>query len=856
MSYDKTPLPVFGSQNATEENGNNEAIPNKKLQSPLLYKPHGACGTVTGSVHFIHHTLSGKYFAIDCGLLQGEGESCDNEVNQLPVKPEDLHAIFLTHAHIDHVGNLLQWLRAGFRGKIYCTEITAELTKISLTDSLRHTVRREDDELDKMLELLPELFICPDIDSKAKYGHLYTIDGAPGLRYAFTPTSHLIGCVAIRFLTSGYGQTQTDIVFSGDIGPVIDAESHGGLAPTRQYPTTTSGVVVLESTYGDRDPRDLSTLQAEGRLKALAKVVSDCVKSGPNARLIIPAFSLGRTTDLLADLYLVLTEFRELTGIDKSKKPVINIDSRLAKDYALELRDAYSKQKGTGRYSWLNENSKIYKLGGLPLLRRLLSTDSEPCQQHTPTTGNLVVNWGPVRKGHDITIVIAGSGTTLHGKVCDEILKNAKNPQATVLVCGYCPEDSSGARLREILNEKDLVKRANMKPLRVPKLNRELRTTQQIEVAADALKINLVDLSQYYSGHAEADSIQQYVVNMNKPDNLALTLILVHGSDRARSKFSTKLEKILNGGAVHCPTAKHPWFDVHKKNWLFADLGELRSSIAIEVFDNSREGPSLKSVTKSVIYCLCRRFELSEPKIVEKNNQIKFLIKEPRKKFNHKVLVRKIRKFDFCIEVDSSIGVCQTNDEFMLRCFPWESVSRTLNNQFELGYQPTASNEEVMALKKLIDDPSRDYPLLIVTKQGVDNDSAKFLAKSIMLQVGPVFLITREGRTRSREQGLAISPGEGLFYDEHPGTKPVAFSLINLLDKTPQIIECLNRLEDRQRENIPQPKIFQASQGLIQPTKIERRKINMGKGVPNGPSTNGNPSGTGRGNNPPGGGKR
>jgi len=239
---------------------------------------------------------------------------------------------------------------------------------------------------------------------------------------------------------------------------------------------------------------------------------------------------------------------------------------------------------------------------------------------------------------------------------------------------------------------------------------------------------------------------------------------------------------------------------------------------------------------------------LSEPKVVQKNNQIEFLIKKP-KKFNHKVVVRKISKFDFCIEVDSSIGVCQTNDEFKVCCFPWEPVSRTLNNEFELGYQPTASNEEVMALKKLIDDPSRDYPLLIVTKQGVDNDCAKFLAKSLMLQVGPVFLITRDGRTRSREQGLGICPGEGLFYDEHPGTKPVAFSLINLLDKTSEIIASLNRLEDRQRENILQTKNFQTNHGLIKPNIIK----NMGKGVSNAPSTTGNSSGGGRGNNPPGG---
>ena len=96
--------------------------------SPLFYKPFGACGTVTGSTHFVFHSASGKYFAVDCGLLQGEGSPTVNDVKHLPVSPKDLHALFLTHAHADHIGNLFVWLRAGFRGKIYCTDITSKLT--------------------------------------------------------------------------------------------------------------------------------------------------------------------------------------------------------------------------------------------------------------------------------------------------------------------------------------------------------------------------------------------------------------------------------------------------------------------------------------------------------------------------------------------------------------------------------------------------------------------------------------------------------------------------------------------------------------------------------------------------------
>jgi len=805
-SFNNNPFQALGLQNASNELGNTKATQNNKLQSPLLYKPYGACGTVTGSAHFIHHTLSDKYFAIDCGLLQGEGEEDANGVNQLPVEPKDLHAIFLTHAHADHVGNLLQWMRAGFRGKIYCTEITAKLTDISLRDSLRHLDRLEDDQLDEMLELLPKLFVCPDTDSNAKYGHLYEIEGATGLRYAFTPTSHLIGCVAIRLLTSGYGQPQTDIVFSGDVGPVIDAHSHGGLAPARQYPTAVSGVVVAESTYGDKGPRDPSTLQAEERLNALAKVIHECVAKGPDAQLIIPAFSLGRTTDLLADLFLVLTSKRNLTGIPEHLVPTINIDSSLAMGYAVELRDAYTKQKGNGVYSWFNSESQFNKFCGLPLLQQLLSPDTEPYQEHKTAEGNLVVNWGSVKPGDCVTIIIAGSGTTIRGKVCEEIIEQAKNPRATVLLCGYCPDNSLGGHLREILNEKYLAKRYEMDPLKIPKHNKKKGGPDFIEIAADAVRINLADLSKYYSGHADSNSIKHFIENMKKPANMPLHLILVHGSDKARSVFSTELKNIVGKGAVHCPSAKYPWFDIENKLWLFSDLGELRSSISLSTLDKNGETPSVTYVAKRITHCLLKNyfdkgFELPMPRIQLENGEITFPIRGPSKIFFHKVLIKKDSSRGFCIQVDSLLGDCQTNEEFKLRCFPWEAVVRTLNKNIQFGYNPSATLEEVAELKKLVEVETRDYPVLIVTKLGEDNECAKFLAKSLMLDVGPVRLVTMEGRKLSRAQGLGISAGEGLFYDNQPGCTPIKFSILNPLDSAPAILACLNRIEDERRRS-------------------------------------------------------
>jgi Cft2 family RNA processing exonuclease len=366
--------------------------------SPLFYKPFGACGTVTGSSHFVYHSASGKCFAVDCGLLQGEGDQTVNDVESLPV------------------GNLFAWLRAGFRGKIYCTDITSKLTLISLRDALnRQPVEAEDEAL---WDLLPKLFVCPDRDSAASYGRLYPIDGAEGLRYSFTPTSHLIGCVALRLMTAVKGQSHADIIFSGDIGPVTDGETHGGLAPSRQLPTSYSGVVVLESTYGDRDDRDKATLRHEERLAALAAVIKEAVAKGPQARLIIPAFSLGRTTDLLTDIYLVLASMRASTGLSADDVPSLNVESQLAAQCADALRAAYAEKKGSGESSWLNPHSQLIKLGGLTLLQRLLSATVEPLQEHDTQDGKVIVNWGDAIEGQGLTIVIAGSGTSLQGHLC------------------------------------------------------------------------------------------------------------------------------------------------------------------------------------------------------------------------------------------------------------------------------------------------------------------------------------------------------------------------------------------------------------------------------------------------------
>jgi metallo-beta-lactamase family protein len=771
--------------------------------SPLFYKPFGACGTVTGSAHFVYHNASGKCFAVDCGLLQGESDPLGNSVECLPIPPKALHALFLTHAHTDHVGNLLAWLRAGFRGKIYCTDITAKLTLIGLRDALNRPGSLEGD--DALWDILPGLFVCPDRKSTASHGRLFPVEGAEGLKYSFSPTSHLIGCAALRLMSIAKGQSHADIIFSGDIGPVTDAAAHGGLAPARLLPTSYSGVVVLESTYGASDDRDPATLLGEERLKALAAVIKEAVAKGPNPRLIVPAFSLGRTTDLLADVFVVLASMRDAAGLSSEDVPSINIESQLAAQYADVLVDAYASTKGTGEYAWLNKDSRLVKLGGMSLLKRLLSASAEPKQVHDTSGGKILVHWGDAIDGKGITIVIAGSGTSTHGRVCREIMEHAKNPQATVLLCGYCPESSLGSQLREIARH-PTVERAALPPLSFRLADAKDGKPRFWSEPADAVKIHLADLSPYYSGHADSRSLMQYALSLGKPLEIPMDFILVHGSNKARSQFARKLKAGLGKGyniarEVHCPSSNYPWFDVAEKKWCFDDLGALRSSMRVNVRARMGADASAYHVAYAAAHSLARFLKMNSPRVVDGKQGACFNISGEfaNARVSHEVQVAALGHDDFDIRVDSLVGTCQSNEDFKARCFPWEAVVGSLDEQVELGYKPVGKEEEVVDLIRTIRDPQRSYPVLLVTKLGEDNTCAKFLSKSLMLESGIVRLVTGQGRIFGRELGLDVHSGVGIFFDEQPGSTPVQFSILHPLDTAPAFLACLNRLEDARR---------------------------------------------------------
>lgn len=245
----------------------------------------GATGTVTGSKYLLEH--KGHRVLVDCGLFQGLKELRLRNWAPLPVAPDSIDAVVLTHAHIDHSGYVPLLIKQGFRGRIYCTEGTFDLCSILLPDSgylheadaeraNRHGYTRHKPALPLYTEQegrdALDRFTVIDVDS--------VLDLADGLSLTLQRSGHILGSAFARFADG-----PTSIVFSGDLGrphdPVMKAP-----APIRQ-----ADYLVLESTYGDRLHDDADPLEE------LGGIIRET--AGRGGTVIIPAFAVGRTQSVL-----------------------------------------------------------------------------------------------------------------------------------------------------------------------------------------------------------------------------------------------------------------------------------------------------------------------------------------------------------------------------------------------------------------------------------------------------------------------------------------------------------------------------------------------------------------------------
>ncbi len=243
----------------------------------------GASRTVTGSKYLLE--ADGHRILVDCGLFQGLRELRRRNWAALPIHPASLHAVVLTHAHIDHCGWLPRLVSSGFHGRIYCTAGTADLCSLVLPDAGR--LQEEDARLanrHRFSRHTPAVPLFTEADAAAALNHLEIVnfdrpvDVAPNLRAEFTNAGHLLGSAFVRVSRlNGIGQR---ILFGGDLG------RYGRPVLPDPMPAPDAETLLVESTYGDRVHPDADDATL------LARVIEDTRARG--GRVIIPSFSVVR----------------------------------------------------------------------------------------------------------------------------------------------------------------------------------------------------------------------------------------------------------------------------------------------------------------------------------------------------------------------------------------------------------------------------------------------------------------------------------------------------------------------------------------------------------------------------------
>ncbi|EHD2278889.1 MBL fold metallo-hydrolase, partial [Vibrio parahaemolyticus] len=268
---------------------------------------HGGKDTVTGSCHELQ--LERGSILVNCGLFQGKDALLGRQNRSLTIEFSltKVKALVLTHAHIDHIGRLPWLLAAGFRGKIYCTRATAELVPLMLADGLKLQLGLGQQQRQHILNLIKQRLVPCD------YHNWISIKGLAYLR--FQPAGHILGSAYLEFKLSN----NEVVVFSGDLGP-----SNTPLLPD-PIPPVKADYLFIESTYGDKQHE-----QTKSRSTRLLSIIEHALEDG--GVIVIPAFSVGRTQELLFDIEQLLYQESLHNAL-----PVI-LDSPLAREVTKTYR--------------------------------------------------------------------------------------------------------------------------------------------------------------------------------------------------------------------------------------------------------------------------------------------------------------------------------------------------------------------------------------------------------------------------------------------------------------------------------------------------------------------------------------
>ena len=452
---------------------------------------HGGTRGVTGSCHQLHLGPSTSLL-VDCGLEQGSDAPPGAASAPLGFDIQGIQALVITHVHLDHVGRIPALLAAGYRGPILCSEPSARLLPLVLEDAYKLSISSEPAQVARYLDFIRDLIV------PLPFEQWHTVVEYPGLacRIRLQRAGHLLGSAYVE-CDMQHEHTNARYVFSGDLG----ACGNPLLRPVQ--PPERADVLVLESTYGDRlHPR------AGDRRQRLEDAIDRALAD--KGTLLIPAFSLGRTQELLCELEDILHRKALLntTGpapdgepIDWSQLPII-LDSPLAQRITSVYRELHEY--------WNAEARARVAAGRDPLgFSQLISVDTHARHQQ-------VVNY--LKSTGRPAIVIAGNGMCSGGRIVNYLKAMLGDSRHEVMFVGYQAKGTPGAVIQASEGAQGFV---------------------QVDLDGRMYEVRLKVITLGgFSGHADQRGLVSFSLQGQTP---ARRIVLVHGEAKAKHALAVAL---------------------------------------------------------------------------------------------------------------------------------------------------------------------------------------------------------------------------------------------------------------------------------------------------------------------------